>query len=55
LHPLALRPEDTEYLGRLVAYAAEPGRDAGVELSDFPGAEDDVVVGDDQTTARVTG
>jgi hypothetical protein len=51
LHALALRPEDTEYLGWLVASAAGPVRDAGVELSDFAGAKDDVVVGDDQAHA----
>lgn len=43
MHAFALGSEDTGYLGGLVAGAAEPVRNVGVEFRDLAGTEDDVV------------
>ena len=48
MHPLALRTEHAEHLRGLVAGAAEPVRDPGVELCDLAGAQDQVMVGEHQ-------
>jgi aromatic ring hydroxylase-like protein len=48
VHPLALRPEQDQQLGRLRPGAAEPVRDPGVELGGFPRLHDEVVLGEPQ-------
>src|ERR1700733_4721353 len=46
--PLTLRPEQAEQLGRLIARAAEPVRDPGVELGRLARLENDVPVAEHQ-------
>jgi 2-polyprenyl-6-methoxyphenol hydroxylase-like FAD-dependent oxidoreductase len=48
VHALALRPEQGQQLGGLRPGAAEPVRDAGVELSGFARLHDEVVLGEPQ-------
>jgi hypothetical protein len=48
VHALALRAEQRQHLSRLGASAAEPVRDAGVELCDLAGRHDEVVLGQPQ-------
>ena len=48
VHALTLRPEQDQQLGGLRPGAAEPVRDAGVELGGFPRLHDDVVLGEPQ-------
>ena len=45
---LALRPEQGQHFGGLRPVAAEPVRDAGVELGGFPRLHDEVVLGEPQ-------
>lgn len=45
VHALALRAEDRQHLGRLRPGAAEPVRDARVELRDLAGLHDEVMLG----------
>ena len=48
VHALALRPEQDQQLGGLRSVAAEPVRDAGVELGGFARLHDKVVLGEPQ-------
>ena len=48
VHALALRPEQDQQLGGLRPGAAEPVRDARVELGGFPRLHDEVVLGEPQ-------
>ena len=48
VHALALRPEQDQQLGGIRPVAAEPVRDAGVELGGFPRLHDEVVLGEPQ-------
>jgi hypothetical protein len=49
VHALALRAEEAEDLGRLLAGAAEPVGHAGIELRDLAGAEHEIVLVEDQS------
>jgi hypothetical protein len=46
---LALRAEEREHLGRLGPGAAEPVRDARVELRDLAGRHDEIMLGQSQS------
>ena len=48
MHALALRAEEHQHLGGLGTGAAEPVRDAGVELGDLAGLHGEVVLGEPQ-------
>ena len=48
VHALALRPEQGQHFGGLRPVAAEPVRDAGVELGGFARLHDEVVLGEPQ-------
>ena len=48
VHALAQRPEQGQHFGGLRPVAAEPVRDAGVELGGFARLHDEVVLGEPQ-------
>jgi hypothetical protein len=48
MHALALRAEEHQHLSRLRRGAAEPVRDASVELGDLAGLHDEVMLGQSQ-------